>query len=56
MIGQSAVARYATNGDTLRRVPHVEALLGRLHRVAEPGVASVSRVRAPGAIAFERTP
>jgi hypothetical protein len=56
-IGQSAVARYATNGDTFagsigsKPVSGVVAIASVM-----PGVASVSLVLAAGAIAFAFTP
>ena len=54
--GQSAVARYATNGDTLAGSHTSKPSSGAFTTSDKPGVASVRRVRAAGAIAFERTP
>src|SRR5437660_12687893 len=54
--GQSAVDKYATNGDTLAGSHSSKPSAGAFTTSDSPGVASVNRVRAPGAIVLERTP
>ena len=54
VIGQSAVARYATNGDTFAGSQTSKPSAGACTCSDSPGVASVRRVRAPGAIAALR--
>src|SRR5262249_51822700 len=56
VIVHSGVERYATKGETFAGSQRSKPSWGVSIRSPSPGVASVRRVRAPGAIAFDRTP